>query len=113
MQARSSRLGRFYLLPKIHKGMTDDVGQPVISNCGTATDFHLNFLVSKSKLFVKNTNHFLSMLAQLVEIPDDALLCTANPVGLSLNVMHNEGNAQSLGHKAESFNFYKVFSQYR
>ena len=80
MQARGSKLGRFDLLPKIHKGLSDVVGRPVISNCGTATehiseylDFHLNPLVSKSKSFVKDTNHFLS-LAKLREIPDNALL---------------------------------------
>ena len=69
--------------------MTEVVGRPVISNCGAATehiseyfDFHLNHLVSKSKSFAKDTNHFLSLLAQLGEIPDDALLCTVDVVGL-------------------------------
>ena len=30
----SSKLGRFYLLPKIHKGLDNVKGRPVISNCG-------------------------------------------------------------------------------
>ena len=41
-------MGRFYLLPKIHKRLTDVPGRPVISNCATPTekisefvDFHL------------------------------------------------------------------------
>ena len=98
LQVRGSKLGRFYLLPKIHKGLSDVVGRPVISNCGTATehiseylDFHLNPLVSKSKSFVKDTNHFLSLLAKLGEIPDNALLCTADVVGLYPNIPHGEG----------------------
>ena len=97
LQVRGSKLGRFYLLPKMHKGFSDVVGRPVISDCGTATehiseylDFHLNPLVSKIKSFVKDTSHFLSLLAQLGEIPDNALLCTADVVGLYPNIPHNE-----------------------
>ena len=81
MQVRGSKLGRFDLLLQIHKGLSDVLGRPVISNCGTATehisehfDFHLNLLVSKSKSFLKDTNHFLSLLAKLREITDNALL---------------------------------------
>ena len=98
LQVRSSKLGRIYLLPKTHNGLTDVVGRPVISNCGTATkhisdylDFHLHPIVSKSKSYVKDTNYFLSFLAQLGDIPDDALLCTADVVGLYPNILHNEG----------------------
>ena len=72
MQVSSSKLGRFYLLPKIHKGLSDVGGRPVISNCDTATehvseylDFHLNPLVGKTRSFVKDTNHFLSLLANV------------------------------------------------
>ena len=71
LQVKGSKLGRFYLLPKIHKGLSDVAGRPVISNCGTATehipeflDFHLNPLVSKSKSFVEDTNNFLSLSAK-------------------------------------------------
>ena len=98
MQVRCSRLGRFYLLPKIHKGLSDVVGRLVISNRGTATehiseylDFNLNPLVSKIKSFVKDTNHFLSLLAKLGEIADNALLCTADVVGPYPNIPHGEG----------------------
>ena len=78
--------------------MSDVVGRPVISNCGTATehvseylDFHLYPLVSKTRSLVKDTNHFLSLLAKLGEIPDNALLCTADVVGLYPNIPHGEG----------------------
>ena len=50
------RLGRFYLLPKIHKRLYGVPGRPVISNCGYYTedissfiDHHLQPLVSKIK----------------------------------------------------------------
>ena len=86
------------MLPQIPKGLTDAVGRPVISDCGTATeyiseylDFNLNPFVSKSKSYDKGTNHFQSLLAQLGEIPDDALLCTADVLDLYPNIPHNEG----------------------
>ena len=65
LKVKDSRLGRFYLLPKIHKGLSSVKGRPVISNCGTITeqiseylDHHLNPLVSQSMSYVKDTNHF-------------------------------------------------------
>ena len=91
LQVRESKLGRVYLLPKIYKGLSDVVGRPVISNCGTATehisgylDFHLDPPVSK-------TNHFLALLGKLGDIPDNALLCTADVVGLYPHIPHSEG----------------------
>ena len=68
----------------------DVVFRPIISNCGgTATehaseylDFYLNPLVSKTRSFVKDTSHFLPLLAKLGDIPDNALLWTAEAVGL-------------------------------
>ena len=35
---KKSQLGRFYLLPKIHKRMSNVLGRPVISNNGTITE---------------------------------------------------------------------------
>ena len=65
LQVQKSKLGRFYLLPKIHKGLSGVVGRPVISNCGTVTehvseflDHHLNPLVCSTESYVKDTNHF-------------------------------------------------------
>ena len=72
-------MGRLYLLPQIPKGLTDAVGRLVISNFDTATehiseylDFNFNPFVSKGKSYVKDANHFLSLLAQLGKIPDYA-----------------------------------------
>ena len=35
---KNLKLGRFYLLPKIHKRLVDVPGRHVISNCGTPTE---------------------------------------------------------------------------
>ena len=95
-QVSASKLGRFYLLPKMHKGLSDVVDRSVISNCGTATehvseylDFHLNLLVSWTRSFIKETSHFLSLLGKLGEVPDNVLLCTANAVGLYPNIPYD------------------------
>ena len=55
------RLGRFYMLPKIHKRLHDVPGRPVISNCGYFTenisafvDYHLQPLAKRVKSFVKD-----------------------------------------------------------
>ena len=52
------RLGRFYLLPKIHKRTSNVPGHPMISNNGTATenisaflDFHLKKQLQKYHIF--------------------------------------------------------------
>ena len=38
LQVKDSRLGRFYLLPKIYKGLSSVKGRPVIFKCGTVTE---------------------------------------------------------------------------
>ena len=60
------RLGRFYMLPKIHKRLFDVPGRPVISNSGYFTenisafvDYHLQPLARQVKSYIKDTNDFL------------------------------------------------------
>ena len=98
LEVKDSRLGRFYLLPKIHKGLSSVKGRPVISNSGTITehiseylDHHLKPLVSQSRSYVKDTNHFLSKLSKLGKIPEEAMLCTVDVVGLYPSIPHGEG----------------------
>ena len=97
-KVNDSKLGRLYLLPKIHKGLTSVKGRPVISNCGTITeniseylDHHLNPSVSQSRSYIKDTNHFLSRLSKLGKIPEGAILCTVDVVGLYPSIPHGEG----------------------
>ena len=92
------KLGRFYLLPKIHKRLHDVPGRPVISNSGFYTEnissfieYHLKPLAQNVKSYVRDTNDFLSKLASLPPLPDDVILCTVDVVGLYPNIPHDEG----------------------
>ena len=94
------RIGRFYLLPKIHKRLHNVPGRPVISNCGFYTenisaflDFHLQPLAKQVKSFIKDTNDFLKKLRDLPPLPYDFLLCTVDVVGLYPNIPHEDGLA--------------------
>ena len=98
LQVKDSKLGRFYLLPKIHKGLSSVKGRPVISNCGTITehiseylDYHLNTLVGPTRSYVKDTNHLLARLDKLGKIPEGALICTFDVVGLYPSIPYGEG----------------------
>ena len=71
--------------------------RPVISNCGYYTkntpsflDYHLQPLVQKVKSYIKDTNHFLSKLKSLGKLPQGAILCTIDVVGLYPNIPHSE-----------------------
>ena len=97
-----SRLGRFYLLPKVHKRLFNVPGRPVISNCGYVTenissflDFHIRPLAQKVKSYIKDTNDFLCKLKGLPQLPKDALLCTIDVVSLYPSIP-NEGGLNAL-----------------
>lgn len=57
------RVGRFYLLPKIHKKGCP--GRPVTLGCGTSTekvsefvDFHIKHLIPEIPSYIRDTKHF-------------------------------------------------------
>ena len=54
-------------------------------------DHHLNPLVCITESYVRDTNHFLLLLAGIGDIPDGALLCTVDVVGLYPSIPHDEG----------------------
>ena len=92
------KLGRFYLLPKIHKRLNSVPGRPVISNSGCFTenisaflDYHLQPLAKKVRSYVKDTNDFLQKLASMEALLQDAILCTIDVVGLYPSIPHDEG----------------------
>ena len=71
------KLGRFYLLPKIHKRLNGVPGRPVISNSGYLTennseflDHHLQPLAKKVPSYIKDTNHFLQNDIQVDQYKD-------------------------------------------
>ena len=51
---------------------------------------HLKPLVISNKSYIKDTNHFLLLLDSIDEIPDNALLFTADVVGHYPNIPHGQ-----------------------
>ena len=48
-------------------------------------------LAQKIKSYIKDTNHFLNKIKKLGSLPDRAVLCTMDVVGLYPNIPHGEG----------------------
>ena len=89
------RLGRFYLLPKIHKRLSNVPGRPVVSNCSYYTenianflDHHIQPLSKKVKSFIKDTNVFHRSISSLPQLPQGAIVCTIDVIGLYPNIPH-------------------------
>ena len=92
------KLGRFYLLPKIHQRLRNVPGRPVISNSGyyaenisAFLEFCLKPLAQKVKSYIKDTNDFLRKMASLPPLPDDIILYSIDVVCLYPNIPHDEG----------------------
>ena len=73
-------------------------GRPVISNCGTPTekvseflDHCLHPLMKERKSHIKDTADFLDKLKDLGEVPEGAILVTADVIGLYPSIPHTEG----------------------
>ena len=103
----TSCLGKTYLLPKIHKRLNNVRGVPVISNCGTPTEKLSEFLdhclqpvMKAGKSYIKDISQFLEKLKNLGNIPSNALVVTADVVGLYPSIPHNAG-LQALYEKLE------------
>ena len=93
-----SRISRFYLLPKIHKGLSSVKGHPIIPNCCSIAehileylDHQLNPLISFTRSYVKDTNHLLARLSKLGIILDGVFLCTVDVMVLYPSIPHEEG----------------------
>ena len=98
LMVNNPKLGRFYLLPKIHNRLNSVPGRRVISNCGFYTENILEFLghqlqplAKNVTSYIKDTNYFLHKILELGEIPNDAFLCTIDVVGLYPSISHEEG----------------------
>ena len=93
-----TNVGKFYLIPKIHKSLSKVPGRPVISNCGMHTeknleflDHHLQPLMKQGESYIKVTGDFLENLKAVNEIPKGAILVTADAVGLYSSISHDGG----------------------
>ena len=97
------------MLPKIHKRLHNVPGRPVVSNWGTPTekvseylDFLLQPLMKSGKSYIKDTTEFLDKLRSLDNIPENAILVTADVVGLYPSIPHDEG-LRALREKLDTF----------
>ena len=86
---KTFHLGKLYLLPKIHKRLSDVPGRPVISNCGIPTekvseflDFHLKPIMRNGNSYIRDSSHFIERMKNIRLIPDNAMLVTADMEGL-------------------------------
>ena len=92
------KLGRFYLLPKIHKKLHNVPGRPVISNSeyyirniSAFLEYHLKPITQKVKSYIKDNNDFLSKLDAYLSLPKDAILCKIDVLDLYFNIPHEDG----------------------
>ena len=95
---KGTNLEKMYLLPKIHKRLYDVPGRPVVSNCGTLTEKASECLDNQLKEFMQNgwsytkdSSNFMKKIKHLKNIPDNALLVTADVVGLYPSIPHFKG----------------------
>ena len=89
-------LGKFYLLPKIHKRTSNVPGSSVISNNGTATDnifafldFHLKKIQFQQYQILEDTKGFLQRLNQIEEIHENTLLVSFDVADLYTHIPHD------------------------
>ena len=92
------RTARFYMLPKIHKGVYPPPGRPIISgnNCPTEkisqfVDHFLKPVAQKGKSVLKDTTHFLQILQDVGSVPPGCLLVSLDVTGLYTNIPNQEG----------------------
>ena len=92
---KATNFSKLYFLYKILKRLFEVPGRPVISNCGTPTDkwseffdHHLKKVTKKGWSYVKESGDFIKEINNLVSIPENAILVTADMVGLYPSVTH-------------------------
>ena len=73
-------------------------GRPVISNCGTPTekiseflDTQLKPIMQKSWSYIKDSGDFIRKIKNLTDIPEGAILVTADVVSLYPSIPHQAG----------------------
>ncbi len=95
---KQPRTPKFYMLPKIHKGVSPPPGRPIVSANNSPTerlsqlvDFFLNPLIPKIPSYVKDTTHFLRIIRDLGTINPNCLLATLDVSSLYTNIPNEEG----------------------
>ena len=92
------RTAQFYMLPKIHKDLSNPPGRPIVSGNGCPTerisqfvDFFLQPGVKNIRSYIKDTTHFLSVLNPIHNLPEGAILATLDVSSLYTNIPNTEG----------------------
>ena len=103
----ATNLGKLYLLPKIHKRLSNVPGRPVICNCGNHTeraseflDHHLKPVTQNGKSYIRDSIDFISKIKDLNNIPQGALIVTTDVVRLYPSIPLDFG-LKSLGEVLE------------
>ena len=93
LTVKKLQLGRFYLLPKIHKQTMNVPGRRLISNNGTASflDFHLKNIIPGIPHILDDTRGSFYRIEQLQNIPKGTLLVSFDVVGIYPHIPHDEG----------------------
>ena len=95
---KATNVGKFYLLPKIHKSLSKVPRCPVISNYVMPTEkisefltHHLQALAKQGESYIKDTGDFLEKLKSIGQIPKGAILVTVDVVEFSPSIPHDGG----------------------
>ena len=90
----STKPGRFYMLPKIHKNKLPPPGRPIVSASGSPTeriseflDHFLQPLLVTIPSYVKDTTHFLRILSELPPLPQGITMYTLDVTSLYTNIL--------------------------
>ena len=91
------RPARFYCLVKVHKGLENPPGRPIMSGNNHTTerlseyvDREINPFVPSIPSHIKDTNHLIDILKDL-NLPKEAILTSFDVTGLYTNIPHIEG----------------------
>ena len=89
-----------YTQPKIHKGVLPPPCRPIVSGNNSPSerisafvDWFLKPIVPKIPSYIKDTTHFLQMIGDLGEIPENCILATLDVSALYTNIPQTEGIA--------------------
>ena len=95
---KACNLAKMYLLPKIHKRLSDVPGRLVISNCRMPTEkiseflnYELKPVMQKGKWYIRDSGHFLEKIKNISTLLENAILVTADVVGLYPSIPHQPG----------------------
>ncbi|CAJ0923305.1 unnamed protein product [Ranitomeya imitator] len=92
----------FYILPKIHKSLTNPPGCPIVASTDSILsplsvflEKILTPLIKNNRSFILDTSHFLRVLRPHGNVPPDSLLVTMDVNSLYTSITHEKGIAAS------------------